>query len=82
MQVSAEEALQILQSAIGYCQLAGLRVQGANGDAGLTLIIPGVFYSTGNTDKGMAFRLGSPPTNESDRASDAENKSSGSPVSR
>ncbi len=43
--VTPEQALQMLQSAIGYCQLAGLAVQAANSDAGLLLTVPGVDYA-------------------------------------
>ncbi len=75
IRVSVPEALQILQSAIGYCQLAGLTVQGTNSKTGLTLVIPGVFYAAGQTDNGMVFRIGSPPSNEGDVMGKSEGES-------
>lgn len=41
MNISADEALQILQSAISYCQYAGLVVTYANGPEGMTLHLAG-----------------------------------------
>jgi predicted site-specific integrase-resolvase len=55
--VSVEEALQILQSAIAYCQMAGLPVRGANSDSGLTLIVPGVAYTHKQPGNGMVLRV-------------------------
>lgn len=37
----------MLQSAIGYCQRAGLQVQAANLGHGLVLMVPGVMWAPG-----------------------------------
>ena len=55
--VTPEQALQMLQSAIGYCQVAGLTVQAANCDAGLVLTIPDVGYALTPDGNGAEFRL-------------------------
>jgi len=59
--LTAHEALQILQSAIGYCQQAGLAVQAANSGTDLILTIPGAQYTTADTKAGVTFSLGAPP---------------------
>ena len=65
--LTAQEALQILQSAIGYCQQAGLAVQAANSGTGLTLTIPGAYYTTANEKSGVTFHIGTPePTKSGD----------------
>ena len=63
--VTAQEAVSILQSAIGYCQQAGIAVQAHNGLEGVTLTLPGVFYSVTTERDGPAaqFHIGTPPTN-------------------
>jgi hypothetical protein len=65
--LTAEEALQILQSAIGYCQQAGLAVQAANSGTGLTLTIPGAYYTATDERAGVTFHIGTPePTKSGD----------------
>lgn len=59
--LTAQEALQILQSAIGYCQQAGLTVQAANSGTGLMLTIPGAYYTTVENGTEVTFALGTPP---------------------
>jgi hypothetical protein len=63
--VTAQEAVSILQSAIGYCQQAGIAVQAHNGLDGVTLTLPGVFYTVTAKREGAAaeFHIGTPPTN-------------------
>ncbi len=60
--VSAGQALQMLQSAIGSCQLAGLQVQAANSDAGLVLTVPGAYYAVTPDGGAAEFRMGTPET--------------------
>jgi hypothetical protein len=55
-QVTVDEALSLLQSAVSYCQSAGLPILAANGKEGLTLTIPGVCYFTNG--KAAEFRIG------------------------
>lgn len=62
--ITAEEALQILQSAIGYCQQAGLKVQAANSGTGLTLTIPGAYYTTVENSTEVTFHMGTRPAEE------------------
>lgn len=64
--ITTAEALQILQSAIGYCQQAGLVVKAANRKAGLTLTIPGAYYTT--VDNKVTFCIGTPT--EPEKSSD------------
>jgi hypothetical protein len=59
--LTAQEALQILQSAIGYCQQAGLAVQAANSGTDLVLTIPGAYYTTSDSKTEVAFCVGVPP---------------------
>lgn len=59
--ITAQEALSMLESAVSYCQSAGLSVAAANGDNGtLGLFIPNAHYTLRVTDDGTraAFRLG------------------------
>lgn len=56
--VTAQEALQMLQSAIGYLQLAGMTVQAMNQADGLTLVIPNAYYCTDDDGTVAAFRIG------------------------
>jgi len=42
--LTVQEALEMLQSAIGYCQQAGITVQAANKIEGLTLIVGNAYY--------------------------------------
>lgn len=46
----------MLQSAIGYCQVAGLTVRAANSDAGLVLTIPDVGYALTPDGNGAEFQ--------------------------
>src|SRR5512143_3678752 len=55
--VAPPQALQMLQSAIGYCQMAGLAVQAANSDAGLVLTVPGVAFDVSPDGASAEFRL-------------------------
>jgi hypothetical protein len=55
--VTAQEALQMLQSAVGYLQMAGITVQAENQARGLTLTIPGACYVV-NIDGTAAFHIG------------------------
>jgi hypothetical protein len=55
--ITAHEALQILASAVSYCQQAGLQVQAANGADTLTLHIPNAYYTLTNDGTSAAFRL-------------------------
>ena len=56
--VTAQEAVSILQSAIGYCQQAGITVQAHNGPDGVTLTLPGVFYSVTTDGTAAQFHIG------------------------
>lgn len=58
--ITAQEALQLLQSAIGYLQLAGMAVQAQNTLQGLQLIIPGTCYSVNTDNTAASFRIGTP----------------------
>lgn len=40
--IGKAEAVQILQSALGYCQQAGIAVKAGNANGGLTIILTGV----------------------------------------
>ena len=52
-------ALTMLESAVSYCQAAGLHIQAANGDNGtLGLFIPGAHYVLSDNGTRAAFRLG------------------------
>ena len=55
--VTPEQALQMLQSAIGYCQVAGLAVQAENSDSGLVLTLPRVAYGLMPDGSSAEFRL-------------------------
>lgn len=50
----------MLQSAIGYLQLAGITVQAMNQANGLTLVIPNAHYCTNDDGVVAAFRIGTP----------------------
>jgi hypothetical protein len=55
-------ALTMLESAVSYCQAAGLHIQAANGDNGtLGLFIPGAHYVLTDNGTRAAFRLGATP---------------------
>lgn len=58
--ITAQEALQLLQSAIGYLQLAGMAVQAQNTPLGLQLTIPGTCYSVSADSTMASFRIGTP----------------------
>jgi len=62
--VTAQEAVSILQSAIGYCQQAGIAIQAHNGPDGVALTLSGVFYTVTNDGTAAQFHIGvSPPDN-------------------
>ena len=50
----------MLQSAIGYCQRAGMSVQAANSGGGLVLTIPGARYALTEDGTAAEFRLDEP----------------------
>ncbi len=57
--ITAQDALTMLESAVSYCQSAGLKVNAANGDNGtLGLFIPGAHYILTDNGTRAAFRLG------------------------
>ena len=56
--ITAQEALAMLESAVSYCQSAGLKVQAANGDNGtLGLFVPGAYYLLTDNGTRALFRL-------------------------
>jgi hypothetical protein len=57
--ITAQDALDMLASAVSYCQQAGLKVGAANGDNGtLGLFIPNAHYLLTDDGTRAAFRLG------------------------
>jgi len=57
--ITAQEALTMLESAVSYCQSAGMKVQAINGDNGtLGVFIPGAYYLLTDNDTRAVFRLG------------------------
>ncbi len=57
--ITAHEALQLLESAVSYCQQAGLQVGATNGDNGtLAILIPNAHYVLTDSGTRAAFRLG------------------------
>lgn len=57
--ITMQEALELLESAVSYCQLAGLRVRAANQDDGaLAVFIPNAHYILTDDGTRAAFRLG------------------------
>jgi hypothetical protein len=60
-----------LQSAISYCQQAGITVQAHNGPEGVTLTLPGVFYTLTNDGKAAHFHIGTPPTTKRNGTSES-----------
>ena len=62
--ITAQEALQLLQSAIGYLQLAGMAVQAQNTPQGLQLVIPDTCYSVNADSTVASFRIGTPTTTD------------------
>lgn len=75
--VTAQEAVSILQSAIGYCQQAGIVVQAHNGPEGVMLALLGVFYSVTNDGTAAQFHIGTAPpyngTSSAERCASASN---------
>lgn len=59
-QITAHEAIQLLQSAVAYLQMAGLTVQAQNSQGGLQLTIPGAYYGTTIDGTAAEFRIGTP----------------------
>ena len=57
---TAHEAIQLLQSAIGYMQLTGITVHAQNTFEGLQLTIPGACYAVSADNSAAAFRIGTP----------------------
>lgn len=55
--VTKSEALEILASAVSYCQQSGLKVRYANHDAGLALVVEGATVQVADT--GTRFVLAS-----------------------
>ncbi len=57
--ITAQEALTLLESAISYCQSAGLTVSALNGDNGtLGLFVRGAHFLLTDSGTHAAFRLG------------------------
>jgi|GEM_PF-2060985 hypothetical protein len=57
--ITAQDALSMLESAVSYCQQAGLTVGAANGDNGtLGLFIPNAHYLLTDNGTRAVFRLG------------------------
>jgi hypothetical protein len=56
--ITAQEALALLESAVSYCQSAGLAVQAANGNNGtLGLFVPNAEYILADNGTHAVFRL-------------------------
>jgi hypothetical protein len=56
--LAPQEALQLLESAVSYCQQAGLQVRAANQDDGaLAVFIPNAHYVLTDDGARAAFRL-------------------------
>jgi|GEM_PF-4658831 len=56
--ITAPEALQLLESAVSYCQQAGLPVRAANqADGALAVFIPNAHYVLTDDGARAAFRL-------------------------
>jgi hypothetical protein len=56
--ITTQEALTLLESAVSYCEAAGLKVQAANGDNGtLGLFIPSAHYVLTDNGTHAVFRL-------------------------
>lgn len=66
--VTGLEALQILQSAVGYCQQAGMTVQAANKPEGLTLVILGGYYVISSNAAQFLFSVGDAHTSQDNEA--------------
>lgn len=61
--LSPADALNMLASALTYCQQAGLTIEAGNGPSGLTIILPGA--RLGQTEAGAVLEpvpAGEPPT--------------------
>jgi hypothetical protein len=58
--ITAQEAIEMLQSAIGYLQIAGITVQAQNRPAGLVLIIPNTSYSMSHDGAAAKFNIITP----------------------
>jgi hypothetical protein len=59
--ITTREALEILASAVSYCQLAGLKVEAVNRRGTLALFIPGCSYILTDNGTRTDFRIGTPP---------------------
>lgn len=57
------EALQLLQSAVSYCQQAGLLVRAVNRPAGLALLVPAAHFEVNDRD-GAVFLPGAMPAEQ------------------
>lgn len=55
--ITATEALQLLESAVSYCQQAGLQVNALNEQGALCLFIPHAQYSVSEDGLRAAFQL-------------------------
>jgi hypothetical protein len=58
--ITAQEAIELLQSAIGYLQMAGITVQAQNSPAELILTIPNASYSMSGDGAAAKFNIGAP----------------------
>lgn len=60
--ITAHEALQLLESALSYCQAAGMEVQAGNGDEGtLAIYIPNAHYTITDNGTRAEIRRGEAP---------------------
>jgi hypothetical protein len=74
MPITAQDALDMLASAVSYCQQAGLKVGAANGDNGtLGLFISNAHYLLTDNGTRAVFRLGAVRADNGVSAQDAPN---------
>ncbi len=71
------EALEILASAVGYCQQAGLTVQTGDVDGKLVIVISDARIASGEV--GVRFAAGNPPS-KSPRAKTTAGSSGEAPI--
>ena len=55
--ITPEEAIQLLSSALSYCQQAGLTIRAGNDGNTLHLVLPGVNYDITQTPSGPRARF-------------------------
>ena len=59
--ITIQDALEILASAVSYCQLAGLKVEAVNRSGTLALFIPGCSYILTDNGTRADFRISTIP---------------------